>query len=134
MFCDVPVILLAEHIGGVRKNVVSQTGLVVPERHLVQSLERVIWGEPSFAPRQWALENISCVASTAVLNRRLRAVAEQEGEVWTRDIVVRSNSLESKYFDPAEAAALAEANAAVAAFVQNKRSIPVPGADEHQRH
>ncbi len=132
MFCDVPVILLAEHIGGVRKNVVSQTGLVVPERHLVQSLERVIWGEPSFAPRQWALENISCIASTAVLNHRLSAVAKLDGEAWTRDIVVRSNSPESKYFDPADDSALAESNAAVADFIQRQRSIPV--SVERQRH
>ncbi len=134
MFCDVPVVLLAEYIGGAEKNVGPQTGLVVPERQLAQSLERVIAGKLPFKPRQWALENISCVVSTAALNRRLRNVAEHEGETWTQDIVVRSNSPESKYFEPSDDAALAEANAAVTAFFQRKGSIPVPSADEHQRH
>lgn len=126
MFCDVPVVLLAEHAGGITKNVVPQTGLVVPERHLAERLQAVISGKLRFTPRPWALENISCLVSTAVLNRRLKAVAAQDGEAWTRDIVVRSNSPESKYFDPADDAAFAEANAAVAAFVQHKRSIPIP--------
>ncbi|MCI0590886.1 MAG: glycosyltransferase [Gammaproteobacteria bacterium] len=128
MFCNVPVGLLAENIGGAQKNVVPQTGLVVPERYLAQSLEGLISGRLLFTPRQWALDNISCVASTAVLNLRLRAVAEQEGEAWTRDIVVRSNSPESKYFDPVDEAALAEANAAVVAFFQRRSSLPIPNA------
>jgi len=132
MFCNVPVLLLAEYRGGAQKNVVPETGLIVPERDLARNLERSVAGEFSFAPRRWALENISCIASTAVLNHRLSAVAKLDGEAWTRDIVVRSNSPESKYFDPADDSALAESNAAVADFIQRQRSIPV--SVERQRH
>jgi glycosyltransferase involved in cell wall biosynthesis len=128
MFCNVPVVLLAENIGGAEKNVVSQTGIVVPERYLAQNLEQVLAGEFTFAPRQWALDNISCVASTATLNSRLRVTAEQEGETWTRDIVVRSNSPESKYFDLADEESLAETNAAVMAFLRHEKLLPIPSA------
>ncbi len=126
MFCDVPVLLLEEYVGGGQKNVVPETGMIVPERSLAESLDQLVSGDLAFSPRKWALENISCVVSTSNLNRKLREVAVQDGEVWTRNIAVRANSPESRYLDKADDAALAEWNAAVAAFVNGERDVPVP--------
>ena len=100
--------------------------MIVPERSLAESLDQLVSGDLAFSPRKWALENISCVVSTSNLNRKLREVAVQDGEVWTRNIAVRANSPESRYLDKADDAALAEWNAAVAAFVNGERDVPVP--------
>ena len=128
MFCDVPVMLLAEYIGGGQKNVVPETGVIIPERCLPERLDQVISGSIACSPRQWALEHISCIVSTTTLNQKLREVACQDGEVWTRDIVVRTNSPESQYLYSKDELFLAESNSAIAAFVRGDRDTPVPAS------
>ena len=126
MFCDVPVLLLSEYVGGGEKNVVRETGVISPERDLTQWLDQFIAGNLAFSPREWALRNISCFVSTSTLNQKLCEVAVQDGEGWTRDIAVRANSPESRYVYDSDEVALSASNAAVAAFISGDRNIPIP--------
>jgi glycosyltransferase involved in cell wall biosynthesis len=116
IFCDLPVIVLSKHVGGIRKNVVAETGLLVPESGLEAAIERLL--AANLEPRRWGLENISCLKSTEKLNAVLREHALKRGEPWTRGIAVRSNSPESKYFDPADEARLTPFNEALAKYVR----------------
>ncbi len=99
MFCDVPVLLIDEHVGGIRKNVVQETGRIVPEHRLASAISDLLEAEDSFTPRAWAVENISCLRSTAVLNAAIRDYAQEAGLPWTGDLLVRSNSPEPFYYD-----------------------------------
>jgi len=127
MFCDVPVLLLDEHVGGIRKNVVPETGVIAPERELPTALQGLLANSGALHPRAWALSNISCVVSTSVLESRLREVALREGEQWTSGIVVRANSPETKYYDSADEARLAPYNEALIGYLRKQRPLPVPG-------
>jgi glycosyltransferase involved in cell wall biosynthesis len=95
IFCNVPVVVLANHVGGIVKNVVLETGLLVPERKLEPAVERLI--QASLNPRAWAIERISCFKSSEKLNAVLREHALDHGLPWTQDIAVRACSPDSKY-------------------------------------
>lgn len=98
MFCNLPVILLENHVGGIRKNVVSETGMIIYEDRLSSGIIKMLASSTCFTPRSWACKNISCLISTAKLNAFLKSNAFQQGNTWTHDIVVRTNSPESKYY------------------------------------
>jgi glycosyltransferase involved in cell wall biosynthesis len=108
IFCNVPVVVLSNHVGGIRKNVVPETGLLAEERHLESAIARLSQG--GISPREWGLEHISCFKSTEVLNSILREHALRQGRPWTQDIAVRSNSPESSYASAEDAERLASWN------------------------
>lgn len=100
IFCNVPVVVLANHVGGIKKNVVPQTGILAQENQLAPAVDTLLSG--SFCPRDWALDNISCFASSSKLNSLLRDHALASGRAWTQDIAGRSNSPESTYIYDAD--------------------------------
>jgi glycosyltransferase involved in cell wall biosynthesis len=108
MFCDVPVVLLKGHVGGVRKNVVPETGLLVEERDLEGAVEQLLTS--GLKPRAWAVANISCFRSSEKLNSVLREHALRAGRPWTANIAARSNSPDSSYTNPEDAARLSPWN------------------------
>jgi hypothetical protein len=99
IFCDIPVILLEHHVGGIRKNIVPETGLIVRQAELFSSILELIDGSRSFSPRKWAMESISCFVSRRKLNDVIMERAISTGAPWSTDIVCRSNSPESRYCD-----------------------------------
>ena len=94
IFCNLPVVVLANHVGGIRKNVVPETGLLAEERHLEAAIDQLLHADLN--PREWGLENVSCFKSSEKLNLVLREHALRQGRPWTQDIAGRSNSPESK--------------------------------------
>ncbi len=95
IFCNVPVLVLSNHMGGIRKNVVPETGLLADEASLESAIAKL--EESGIRPREWGLEHVSCFKSTANLNSVLQEHALRQGRPWTEDIAVRSNSPESSY-------------------------------------
>lgn len=95
IFCNVPVLLLRQHIGGVAKNIVPQTGVSIEEKDLEWATEHLL--RKNIDPRQWGLEHISCSKSSDRLNGILREHAVLQGRPWTEDIAERSNSPEGRY-------------------------------------
>jgi glycosyltransferase involved in cell wall biosynthesis len=108
IFCNVPVVVLSNHVGGIRKNVVPETGLLAAEAHLESAIAQLL--ESGLHPREWGLEHISCFKSTEKLNSVLREHALRQGRPWTQDIAVRSNSPESSYVDAKDAERLSPWN------------------------
>jgi hypothetical protein len=98
LMCDVPVIVLSNHIGGIKKNINRYTGKLVDESRLSEEIEEMLDNLSSYSPRNWAKENISCVVTTERLNSYLKNRAITNGEPWTRDIVIKTNSPEPKYY------------------------------------
>lgn len=108
IFCDVPVILLDRHWGGITKNDVPQTGIVTSERGLPHSITDLIERGATLRPRSWAMEHISSTVSTAKLTAFLQEIASERGEDWTHDLFVHSNSPECTYWNPEDGLALAD--------------------------
>jgi glycosyltransferase involved in cell wall biosynthesis len=101
IFCDVPVVVLSSHIGGIRKNVVPETGLLADERNLESAIIQL--HRSSIKPREWGMEHISCFKSSIKLNEILRDHTLSKGRPWTQDIAGRSSSPESTYIDAGDA-------------------------------
>ena len=116
IFCNVPVIVLENHVGGIVKNVVRETGLLVPERELESAVERLI--HSSLEPRSWAVEHISCFKSTEKLNRVLKERALQKGLPWTKDLATRASSPESKYAYASDSQRLAQWNQSLGQYLK----------------
>jgi len=108
ILCNVPVVVLSNHIGGIRKNILPETGLLAEEAHLESAIVELF--ESSIHPREWGLEHVSCFKSTEKLNLILREHARRQGRPWTQDIAVRSNSPESKYVSTEDAERLSTWN------------------------
>jgi glycosyltransferase involved in cell wall biosynthesis len=108
IFCNLPVIVLSNHVGGIRKTIAAETGLLSDEKDLESSIEQLM--NAHLNPREWGLKNNSCIKSTERLNEVLRDKALRRGRPWTQDIAVRSNSPESKYLSSDDAKRLAPWN------------------------
>jgi glycosyltransferase involved in cell wall biosynthesis len=118
IFCNVPVVVLSNHVGGIKKNVVPQTGLLADERNLESAITQLLHG--SINPREWGMEHITCFKSSAKLNAILRDHALNKGRPWTQDIAGRSNSPESTYIYACDAERLLPWNDRLSIYVRNE--------------
>ena len=119
MFCNVPVIALKRHVGGIRKNINRFTGVFADERKLHKHILEMLSNYQTFNPRSWANENISCIQSTIHLNHILQSTiaAFDPQSQWTTDIAIRSNSPESNYFDPIASNACRDENKQLSSYL-----------------
>ncbi len=122
MFCDVPVISLDDHVGGIHKNIVEDTGRVVPEGRLARTIAEMARGENTFQPRAWALEHRSCLVSGKKLNRVLAESARERGQPWTQDLAHHANSPDTEYLDVADRERLTDANEGLRAYLKSMPS------------
>jgi glycosyltransferase involved in cell wall biosynthesis len=109
LFAGSPVGMMDDaHIGS-RAYLNSRTGATFSRNGLARSLKR-FWAESdSYAPREWALENISCQRSSQRLNSLLRDWSLRAGRPWTEDIAPLRWRYVPAYVDPADEKRLAPA-------------------------
>ncbi|MBI5772280.1 MAG: glycosyltransferase [Verrucomicrobia bacterium] len=86
LFADTPVGLLRGTHMGSASYINPQTGVFLDEANLAAELGAFLDRHEQFAPRPWAVENISGPVSTRRRNDVLRTHALQRGQEWTRDI------------------------------------------------
>jgi glycosyltransferase involved in cell wall biosynthesis len=115
IFCNVPVIVLSTHVGGIVKNVQPETGLLVEEAGLEDSVEKL--HDSKLNPREWGMTHISFTQSSKKLNDILQAHAVRTGRPWTVGIAARSNSPESKYANADDARRLGPWNRDLASYL-----------------
>jgi len=109
LFAGSPVGMLDDaHIGS-RAYLNRQTGAVFSRQGLARSLLRFWEESESFAPRQWALENISCQKTSQRLNSILRDWAVKTNRPWTEDIAPLCWRYVPSYLNPADEHRLAPA-------------------------
>jgi hypothetical protein len=99
LFANVPAIVLDEHIGIDLAWINSRTGLVTERKHLKEALLEMRESFNSFQPRQWAIDNISCHASTRNLENGLKEIAGRRNEPWDTPIRKKVNRPECEYYD-----------------------------------
>lgn len=100
-FADVPGLVLSNNIGVNKSYFNEQTGVVVDERELASALLKIRVDYRSYSPRRWALENISCEASTRKIEALLGRVASERGEAFSGPLAVKVNP-EMDYYRESE--------------------------------
>lgn len=99
-FAGTPGIVLKENVG-VNKNYINeQTGSLVRETELVDTLLYYKNHWQNHRPHQWAMSSISPDVTTKKLNNLLYDLAIRNGEEWTQDIAVKVNSPEAVLMYP----------------------------------
>lgn len=99
-FAGTPGIVLKHNVG-VNKNYINdQTGSLIDENQLAETLlyYQTRWHE--YQPQLWASKHISPDVTSGKLNTLLMTLAKQQGEPWTQDIVVKVNSPEAVLMYP----------------------------------
>lgn len=98
MFCDTPVIALAENIGVDKQNINCQTGMLIYEDALAEALLHIKNHWDRYEPREWARNNISPDLSTEEL---LSAIRVKTGDTCGPEevVMVKTNSPEAQYRD-----------------------------------
>ena len=90
-FADVPGLILSNNIGVNRNYINEHTGVIVDQHTLAEALHDLKTGPRSFSPHAWAMEHISCEASTRKLEALLRKTAAERGVPFTGRLSVKVN-------------------------------------------
>lgn len=117
-FANVPGIVLKNNIG-VNKNYINEmTGRLIDEKEVPQALLHFKTNWAQYNPRAWALDNISPLVTSKKLSRCLQKIAEDKGELWTREIAPKVNAPEIKYFYPEDEEALLDSQTVLSLFLR----------------
>src|SRR5215831_583761 len=117
-FANVPGIDLRNNMG-VNKDYINQmTGRLIEETELMHVLVhfKTHWAE--YNPREWALDNISPLVTTRKLSRCLQKIAEDKGELWSREIVPKVNAPEVTYFYPEDERSMLDSQTVLSLFLK----------------
>jgi glycosyltransferase involved in cell wall biosynthesis len=94
MFAGVPCILREGFNYGYHYPYINdQTGCFATEAELPATLRRMIDHHREYSPREWVMQNMSCIRAAQILGDVIRKTAEAAGETWTRDLVPKVNRL-----------------------------------------
>jgi glycosyltransferase involved in cell wall biosynthesis len=102
LFAGTPALLISECVCGNHRHITPETGLVCRDADLEETL---LWFSDhygQFNPRRWAELNISPIASTHFLSRKLEEIETAEGRIWTTDLLPKVNQPELGYLNPAD--------------------------------
>jgi glycosyltransferase involved in cell wall biosynthesis len=86
LFADTPAALLQGAEVGSRAFINAHTGRLLRDGNLAGQLTEFIAASDQYAPRRWAVENISCHASSRVLNDAVKQHLTAAGQEWTRGL------------------------------------------------
>lgn len=106
LFANTPVGLFRTARIGSRDFINMHTGMLLDRQDLAGQLMQFLKVSQSFLPREWALDNISCHVSLALLNRAMRQFAAQDGRPWTSDVVPFAKHTVPTYLSTATANAM----------------------------
>jgi glycosyltransferase involved in cell wall biosynthesis len=87
LFADTPVGLFEDARIGSRAFINANTGRLLSRRRTAYQVQEFIESSAAYQPRPWALANISCHHSYAILNHCLREEARRRRQPWTRDLL-----------------------------------------------
>jgi glycosyltransferase involved in cell wall biosynthesis len=102
MMADVPVIVREGLTFGHRYAYINEhTGRFVREGDLADAIVEMIDTRERYSPREWVLQNMTCVHATRVLQESLQAARSARGEAWEGDLVVKASTLDTqRYYNP----------------------------------
>ena len=95
--CDVPIIVYKHNIGFRHTWITEQTGLSCDDAELPEAIRYILEHPGQFSPRAFLLERSGNVNAHRMLNEKLKEIALENGEPWTRDIVPKKNAPSLRY-------------------------------------
>ena len=119
-FANVPAILLSNNIGVNKSYINEKTGRLVEEKDFVKNLLFFRSNWHKYKPREWAMANISPIATTNKLNRLIQRLAEENGEPWRSDLVPKVNAPEVNYLYKKDKERMPPVGAIVAVFMKGR--------------
>jgi glycosyltransferase involved in cell wall biosynthesis len=99
MFCNLPVIALADNIGVNKSYINEYTGALIYEDQLPEVLVRMARTWENYQPRQWALKNISPEATTKKLAAIIAARTPGKSSASLSPMLIKTNNPEVSYLD-----------------------------------
>lgn len=101
MFCNTVVIMREGHNYGECYDFINQkTGMFANEKNLLDCIVDVISNYSDYSPREYVIQNRSCLEATKIMNQVISENELASGRNWTRDLVVKVNELhQMDYFD-----------------------------------
>jgi hypothetical protein len=116
MFANTPVGMLEDAEIGSRAFITPQTGRLLQHAQLGRQLTEFVKTSHTYEPRAWVMEhNIGCLDSSVMLNTTLRHRALHSGQDWTSDIAPLRWRPNPQYYNPDDAAGMAQALEDIAA-------------------
>jgi glycosyltransferase involved in cell wall biosynthesis len=119
MFADTPCIVLENNIGVNKTYVNSETGLLISEANLPDTL---LWFKEhyaSFNARAWAMKNISIFRTKEKLDDAIKNYATSIKEPFSIGSSLKINASEAKYFERPAAGAILDAQKIIDLFSLN---------------
>lgn len=86
-FANTPAIILAESAGIPKEYFNNKTGIICEESKLHDAIRYSLKHYADFAPRNWALSNISPKVTIKKINTFLKEFSLRQGMAWTKDLV-----------------------------------------------
>jgi len=104
MLAGVPCIVRQGHnYGHHYAHINSQTGRFSTEKSLPNELADMIEHYDRYSPREWVMANMTAQRSALLLSEAVKAKALEAGEVWTRDVVAKTDRMAGQsYWDDAD--------------------------------
>lgn len=99
LFTDTPGIVLKNNIGMNKNYINSQTGQLIDEHDLVNTLLHFREHWQDYHPRKWALAHISVEQTRIKLEAQLVHISKQMNWPWTSGTELKVNTPEVAYFD-----------------------------------
>jgi glycosyltransferase involved in cell wall biosynthesis len=99
MFANIPAIVLKDNIGVNKSYINEETGVLIDRTELGYYLKWFRENHVKYQPRNWALENITCLISTSRLEALLGRLARESGQCWTRGMAIKVNRPEFQFYD-----------------------------------
>jgi glycosyltransferase involved in cell wall biosynthesis len=127
-FTGTPGVVLKENIGVNKTYINEQTGLLIDDSELEETLYSFMSDAQSYEPFEWASKNITPQKTTQKLNEHLRQIAIEAGEKWTTNIIVKVNSPEATYYNKTEGEKMLPVSSVKAAF---SKKNPVAEEERH---
>ena len=97
LFSNVPIIVSESNWGVNREHVNAETGIFSADDALASAIDWMTEKYATFTPRAWAIANTGYPVATKRLNDYIRALALENGEVWTKDIYAKKNTPNARY-------------------------------------
>ncbi|WP_246283194.1 glycosyltransferase [Marinifaba aquimaris] len=95
MFCNTTVIMRKGHNYGEHYDFINeQTGCFADESDLAEHVLTIVRDYESYQPRQYVMNNRSCVLATKIMNEFIAENEVKQGRTWTQDMTVKVNELE----------------------------------------
>lgn len=101
-FANVPAIVLKENIGVNKAYVNSDTGKLISESELTETLMWFRTNWTAFSARKWAQSNISIFKTKEKLDSAISNYAKQKGLAFSKGSALKVNSPEASFYIPEE--------------------------------